>query len=58
MIPWNFTITSILGSLLPLLAAGNTVVLKPARSRRAAPWGSRPRNVCSDRCLSSVATTP
>lgn len=30
IIPWNFTITSILGSLLPLPAAGNTVVLKPS----------------------------
>lgn len=30
VIPWNFTITPILGSLLPLLAAGNTVVLKPS----------------------------
>lgn len=30
IIPWNFTITSILGSMLPLLAAGNTVVLKPS----------------------------
>jgi succinate-semialdehyde dehydrogenase/glutarate-semialdehyde dehydrogenase len=30
IIPWNFTVASILGSLLPLLAAGNTVVLKPS----------------------------
>lgn len=30
IIPWNFTVTSILGSLVPLLASGNTVVLKPS----------------------------
>lgn len=30
IIPWNFTVTSILGSLAPLLASGNTVVLKPS----------------------------
>lgn len=30
IIPWNFTVTSILSSLGPLLASGNTVVLKPS----------------------------
>lgn len=30
IVPWNFTITSILLGLGPLLASGNTVVLKPS----------------------------
>ncbi|MBE1592340.1 aldehyde dehydrogenase family protein [Nonomuraea angiospora] len=30
IVPWNFTVTSILGALGPLLAAGNTVVIKPS----------------------------
>lgn len=30
IVPWNFTVTSILLSLGPLLASGNTVVIKPS----------------------------
>lgn len=30
IVPWNFTVTSILGAFGPLLAAGNTVVIKPS----------------------------
>ncbi|MDT9664861.1 acyl-CoA reductase-like NAD-dependent aldehyde dehydrogenase [Rhodococcus sp. OAS809] len=30
IIPWNFSVTSILASIGPLLAAGNTVVIKPS----------------------------
>jgi acyl-CoA reductase-like NAD-dependent aldehyde dehydrogenase len=30
IIPWNFTVTSMLATLVPLLASGNTVVLKPS----------------------------
>ncbi|GAB2459788.1 aldehyde dehydrogenase family protein [Nocardioides hungaricus] len=30
IVPWNFTVTSILGALGPLLSTGNTVVIKPS----------------------------
>lgn len=30
IIPWNFTVASILGTVGPILAAGNTVIIKPS----------------------------
>lgn len=30
IVPWNFPLVSVLGALVPLLASGNTVVLKPS----------------------------
>ncbi|MFI5592378.1 aldehyde dehydrogenase family protein [Amycolatopsis sp. NPDC051758] len=33
--PWNFPVTAVLGAIGPLLAAGNTVVVKPSER---APW--------------------
>ncbi|MFE9890397.1 aldehyde dehydrogenase family protein [Streptomyces scopuliridis] len=52
VVPWNFTVSSILGPLGPLLAAGNTVVVKPSEkaplsaSRLAELLGLPPGVVC------------
>ena len=49
IVPWNFPIQNAAWKLAPALAAGNTVVLKPASRPRARPWSwpsCAPRPAC------------